>query len=60
MATFSRMVATGTEPSTRDAIAIALAQAVFTLGDTGFIDTGNDHVTLIERMAPAAAGTTAP
>jgi hypothetical protein len=48
------MVASGTEPSTRDVLATTLAQAVFAPGETGFIDPGSDHITLIERIiAPA-------
>lgn len=55
LATFGRIVASGAEPSTRDVLAATLAQAVFTPGDTGFIDAGNDHITLIERVvAPVA------
>lgn len=55
LATFGRIVASGTEPSTRDALATTLAQAVFTPGDTGFIGSGSDHITLVERIAAPAA-----
>lgn len=48
--TFARMVQTGTDPSTRDALATTLAQTVFTPGDTGLIDAGSEHITLIERV----------
>lgn len=55
LSTFSRIVATGTEASTRDALATTLAQSVFASGETGFVDSGNDHITLIERIvAPVA------
>jgi len=53
--TFGRIVASGAEPSTRDALATTLAQAVFTPGETGFIDSAADHVTLIERIVGPAA-----
>lgn len=38
------------EPSTRDVVAQTLAQAVFESGDTGFVDSSNDQITLIERV----------
>lgn len=55
LATFGRIVASGTEASTRDVLATTLAQAVFTPGDTGFIGSGSDHITLVERIAAPAA-----
>jgi len=54
LSTFARIVASGTEPSTRDVLAATLAQAVFTPGETGFIDAGSDHITLIERVVGPA------
>ncbi len=55
LSTFSRIIASGAEPSTRDALATTLAQAVFTPGETGFIDASNDHITLIERVVGSVA-----
>ncbi len=48
--TFNRLVA-GQEAEVRSVMASALAQEVFASGQTGFIGTGEDHVTLIERVA---------
>jgi hypothetical protein len=58
--TFARIVATGTEPSTRDVLAATLAQAVFTPGDSGFIGGSDDHITLIERVVAPVAQRVAP
>jgi hypothetical protein len=56
LSTFSRFVASGADPSTRDVVAQTLAQAVFESGDTGFVDSGSDQITLIERViAPAVS-----
>jgi hypothetical protein len=60
LATFGRIVASGAEASTRDAVATTLAQAVFTPGETGFIDSGSDHITLVERIIAPAAQRLAP
>jgi hypothetical protein len=51
LGTFNRIVAGQTEPEVRAAVAAALAQAVFSSEHTGFIGTGEDSVTLIERVA---------
>jgi hypothetical protein len=50
LSTFSRFVASGAEPSTRDVVAQTLAQSVFESGDTGFVESGSDQITLIERV----------
>ena len=55
LSTFSRFVASGAEPSTRDVLAATLAQAVFESGDTGFVDSSSDQITLIERIVGPAA-----
>ena len=39
------------EREVRNAIAVVLAQAVFSSDETGFVDSSNDHITLIERVA---------
>jgi hypothetical protein len=50
LATFNRIVAVASEREVRNAIATVLAQSVFASEETGFVDSGNDHVTLIERV----------
>ena len=49
--TFNRLVAGPGEAEVRTAVAVTLAQAVFDSGSTGFIDSSQDGVTLIERIA---------
>lgn len=49
LATFNRIVSGPSESEVRTAVAAVLAQAVFTSEETGFIDGGADHVTLVER-----------
>lgn len=51
LATFNRIVSAGTEPEVRSVLAAALAQAVFSSENTGFIDAASDHITLVERLA---------
>lgn len=53
LSTFNRLVSGPSEPEVRTAVASALAQAVFSSDDTGFIETSGESVTLIERaVAP--------
>lgn len=53
--TFSRLVAGPGEAEVRTAVAVALAQAVFDSSSTGFIDSSEDGVTIVERLtAPVA------
>lgn len=51
LSTFNRMVVVATEPEIRNSLATVLAQSVFSSDETGFVDAGGDHVTLIERVA---------
>lgn len=48
--TFARLVAVGSDPAARDAVAVVLAQSVFSSDQSGFIDSTGDHITLIERV----------
>jgi hypothetical protein len=49
--TFNRLVAGPGEAEVRTAVAMALAQAVFDSNSTGFIDSSEDGVTIVERFA---------
>jgi hypothetical protein len=49
--TFNRLVAGPGEAEVRTAVAVALAQAVFDSSATGFIDSSQDGVTIVERLA---------
>lgn len=51
LSTFNRIIAVASEQEIRNAMATVLAQAVFSSDETGFVDGGNDHITLIERVA---------
>ncbi|MGD1058631.1 MAG: hypothetical protein ABR992_14590 [Solirubrobacteraceae bacterium] len=51
LATFNRIVTVASEKEVRNSLAIVLAQAVFNSDETGFIEAGQDQVTLIERLA---------
>jgi hypothetical protein len=53
--TFSRLVAGPGEAEVRTAVAVALAQAVFDSSSTGFIDSSEDGVTIVERLAAPVA-----
>jgi regulator of replication initiation timing len=53
--TFNRLVAGPGEAEVRTAVAVALAQAVFDSTSTGFIDSSQDGVTIIERMSSPVA-----
>ncbi|HEX5527478.1 MAG TPA: hypothetical protein VFX44_09840 [Solirubrobacterales bacterium] len=53
--TFSRLVAGPGEAEVRTAVAVALAQAVFDSNFTGFIDSSQDGVTIVERFAAPVA-----
>ena len=53
--TFNRLVAGPGEAEVRTAVAVALAQAVFDSGSTGFIDSSQDGVTIVERLATPVA-----
>jgi hypothetical protein len=55
LGTFNRLVAGQTEDAVRSVVAAALAQAIFTSDQTGFIGTSEDHVTLIERVLPSVS-----
>lgn len=48
--TFNRLVAGPGEAEVRTAVAVALAQAVFDSNSTGFIDSSQDGVTIVERF----------
>lgn len=48
--TFNRLVAGPGEAEVRTAVAVALAQAVFNSDSTGFIDSSQDGVTIVERL----------
>lgn len=48
--TFNRLVAGPGEAEVRTAVAVALAQAVFDSNSTGFIDSSQDGVTIVERV----------
>jgi hypothetical protein len=50
LSTFNRIVVGPAEAEVRTAIAQVLAQAVFTTGETGFIDASAEHITLLERV----------
>ena len=53
--TFNRLVTGPGEAEVRTAVAVALAQAVFDPNSTGFMDSSQDGVTIIERVvAPVA------
>lgn len=59
--TFNRIVAGPAEAEVRTAVAVALAQAVFTSEDTGFVDATGDHITIVERiLGPAAQRLSGP
>ena len=45
------MIGVASDTGVRDAIATELARAVFKSDETGFIDSGNDQITLVERLA---------
>jgi hypothetical protein len=49
IATFQRLVASVEDAEIRSAVAIALAQAIFSTEETGLVDGSGDHVTLVER-----------
>jgi hypothetical protein len=49
--TFNRLAAGPGEAEVRTAVAVALAQAVFGSDSTGFIDSSQDGVTIVERIA---------
>lgn len=51
LATFNRIVTGPSEKEVRTAVAVVLAQAVFSSDDTGFVESANDGVTLLERAA---------
>jgi hypothetical protein len=51
LSTFNRIIAVASEREVRAALATVLAESVFRAEDTGFIDSGQDHITLIERIA---------
>jgi DNA repair exonuclease SbcCD ATPase subunit len=51
LSTYNRLVAGPGEAEVRTAVAVALAQAVFESGFSGFIDSSQDGVTLVERLA---------
>ncbi len=51
LSTYNRLVAGPGEAEVRTAVAVALAQAVFESGASGFIDSSQDGVTLVERFA---------
>jgi len=53
--TFHRLVAGPGEAEVRSAVAVALAQAVFSSDSTGFIDSSQDGVTIVERIAGPVA-----
>lgn len=53
--TYNRLVAGPGEAEVRTAVAVALAQAVFDSGSTGFIDSSQDGVTVVERLAAPVA-----
>lgn len=54
LATFNRIVVGQTEADVRAVVASALAQAVFTSDETGFIDTTSEQITLVERVVGPA------
>ena len=60
IATFQRLVASVEDAEIRSAVAIALAQAIFSTEETGLVDGSGDHVTLVERAIlpnlPKSAG----
>jgi hypothetical protein len=51
LATFSRIVTSGSSPEARDRLADVLAQYVFASDNTGFLSGDGDQVTLLERIA---------
>jgi hypothetical protein len=55
LSTFNRLVAGPGEAEVRTAVAVALAQAVFDSNSTGFIDSSQDGVTIVERLATPVA-----
>ena len=55
LATFSRIVSSGSSSETRDRLAEVLAHYVFVSSDTGFLDAAGDQITLPERLAGPVA-----
>lgn len=55
LATFSRIVNSGSSSETRDRLAEVLAHYVFVSSDTGFLDSAGDQITLPERLAGPVA-----
>jgi len=56
LSTFRRIVSSVEEGEVRSAVALALAQAVFTTEETGLVDGASDHVTLVERAVAPRLG----
>lgn len=54
LSTFNRIVGVASEKEIRNSLAVVLAQSVFVSDETGFVDSAQDHITLIERLAAAA------
>ena len=49
ISTFQRLTASVSDEAVRSAVTLTLAQAIFTVEETGLTDASGDHVTLIER-----------
>ncbi len=50
LTTFSRIIASASEPEVRTALATVLAESVFSSSQSGFVGTGSDNITLVERV----------
>jgi hypothetical protein len=58
ISTFQRLTASVEDDQIRSAVTLTLAQAVFTVEETGLVDGSGDHVTLVERaVLPNLPGT---
>ncbi len=55
LATFARIVSSGSSSETRDRLAEVLAHYVFVSNDTGFLETVGEQITLPERLVGSIA-----
>jgi hypothetical protein len=49
ISTFQRLATSVSDEAVRSAVTLTLAQAIFTVEETGLTDASGDHVTLVER-----------